>query len=168
MFGKLFHKDKITEERIVAPVSGTAKDVTDVPDPVFSQKMIGEGMAVDPEPVTQQVVAPVDGEVIQLAETGHAFGIRSIMGEEVLVHIGLDTVELKGEGFRVLGKVGDHVKTGDPIIEADFAHIREKGKGIIVPVVITNSHSGVFQFEWAQPEKAVAGETVLFTSTLSK
>ncbi|WP_100487132.1 PTS sugar transporter subunit IIA [Sporolactobacillus pectinivorans] len=166
MFGKLFQKQAIKEEKIYAPISGKSMVMTDVPDPVFAEKMMGEGMAVNPDIRTHTIVAPVDGEVIQLASTKHAFGIRSKLGEEILVHIGLDTVELNGSGFQDHVKVGDHVKAGQPIMEVDFDFISQQGKGTVVPIVITNSAEDRFTFDWSSPADVAAGQTVLFTSSL--
>ncbi|MCI1883037.1 MAG: PTS glucose transporter subunit IIA [Sporolactobacillus sp.] len=168
MFGKLFQKQSVRAENVYAPLSGQSIAITDVPDPVFSQKMMGEGMAVEPEIRTQTLVAPTDGDIIQLAETKHAFGIRSKLGEDILVHIGLDTVELKGHGFESLVKVGDHVRTGDPVMQADFKYIREQGKGTVVPIVVTNTASGNFVFEWSASGRVVAGQSILFTTKLKQ
>ncbi|EFR91237.1 glucose-specific phosphotransferase enzyme IIA component, partial [Listeria innocua FSL S4-378] len=110
MFKKFLKKSK--NETVFAHVTGQLIALEDVPDPVFNQKMMGEGIAIKPESGT--IVAPVDGKIIQLAETKHAFGIRTDMGQEILVHIGLETVSLNGEGFNVLVNVGDKVKVGDP------------------------------------------------------
>lgn len=166
MFGKLFQKKAIKTEDVYAPISGHSITITDVPDPVFSEKMMGEGMAVEPDIRTHTVVAPVAGEVIQLATTKHAFGVRSELGEEVLVHIGLDTVELKGSGFSSLVNVGDHVTAGQPVMKVDFDYISKQGKGTVVPIIITNTSENKFAFNWSEPGDVVAGQTVLFTSTL--
>ncbi|WP_353949143.1 PTS glucose transporter subunit IIA [Sporolactobacillus sp. Y61] len=166
MFGKLFQKQAVKEEKIYAPISGQSQMVTDVPDPVFSEKMMGEGMAVTPDIRTHTVVAPVDGEIIQLASTKHAFGIRSKLGEEILVHIGLDTVELKGEGFENLVKTGDKVRVGQPVMKVDFDFINKQGKGIVVPIVITNTAEDKFSFKWSELAQVTAGKSVLFTSRL--
>ncbi|EUJ39102.1 PTS sugar transporter subunit IIA [Brochothrix campestris] len=162
MFKKLFGKEaKVTEEKIVSPVTGTLIKIDDVPDPVFAQKMMGEGVAV--QPTNGIVVAPVDGEIIQIAdESKHAFGIRSALGQEILVHIGLETVAMKGEGFKVLVKLGDKVKAGQPIIEADIALIAEKAASTVIPVVVTNSSTGDYTFTWSELGNVTAGETVIF------
>lgn len=166
MFGKLFQTPATKMENVYAPISGKSMLITEVPDPVFSEKMVGEGMAVNPDVRTHTIVAPVDGEVIQLATTKHAFGIRSKMGQEILVHIGLETVDLKGAGFEQLAKIGDQVTAGQPIMRVDFDFISEKGKGTVVPVVVTNSAEDKFTFSWTDPSNVEAGKTVLFTSKL--
>ena len=98
---------------ILSPVTGNAIPLDQVPDPVFSQKIIGDGIAVIPTKGT--IVSPVDGEVASVAETLHAFGFRTEDGLELLIHVGLETVGLKGECFEVFVKPGDKVKAGDPV-----------------------------------------------------
>lgn len=166
MFGKLFKKQAIKKEKVYAPISGKSLMITDVPDPVFSEKMMGEGMAVQPDIRTHTIVAPVDGEVIQLASTKHAFGIRSDLGEEILVHIGLDTVELKDEGFENMVKVGDKINAGQSVMKVDFDYISKEGKGTIVPIVITNTAEDKFSFDWSAPTNVTPGKSIMFTSKL--
>src|SRR5687768_14633301 len=94
LFGK---KEKVTKEAIFSPLTGRLLDLEEVPDPVFSQKLMGEGMAI--EPTEGVVVAPIDGQVVQIFHTKHAIGLRSHSGLELLIHIGLETVSMNGEGF---------------------------------------------------------------------
>ncbi len=162
MFKKFLKKSK--NETVFAHVTGQLIVLEDVPDPVFNQKMMGEGIAIKPESGT--IVAPVDGEIIQLAETKHAFGIRTDMGQEILVHIGLETVALNGEGFNVLVNVGDKVKVGDPIVEADFDFIKKNAASTVVPMVVTNSSEGNYDFDFAGTPNTVAGKTEVFTTNL--
>lgn len=149
-------------EPIYAPVSGEMVPLKNVPDPVFSQGMMGEGVAI--KPVDGIFVAPVAGEIVQLGETKHAYGIRTPLGEEILVHIGLDTVALKGEGFTAHVKSGDRVSAGQTIITADLSLIREKAKSDITSIVVTNSMENKFIFDWSDPGKVEAGKTILFES----
>jgi sugar PTS system EIIA component len=163
MFNKLFKKDKNNEE-IFAHVSGELVTLENVPDPVFSQKIMGEGIAIKPS--NGQVVAPVDGEITLIADTKHAFGVRTKLGEEILVHIGLETVSLKGEGFHVLVKPGDKVVRGQTVVEADLNFIEKSGCNTIIPMVVTNSAEDKFKFEWENSKQVIAGETKIFTTKL--
>lgn len=124
-------------ETIGAPATGTAVALTDVSDPVFASLAMGKGIAV--EPTDGKIVSPVDGTVTVVAETGHALGLLSDAGAEILIHIGIDTVELKGEPFTPFAKVGDHVKRGDVLMEADLGAIKEAGKKATTMLVITNT-----------------------------
>ena len=105
--------------KILSPMTGEAVGLGEVPDPVFSQKIIGDGMAVIPS--EGKLLSPVDGEVISVADTKHAYGLRTAEGLELLIHVGLETVHLKGECFQVFVKPGDKVKAGDLLAEVDLA-----------------------------------------------
>lgn len=126
---------------IMSPLTGKAVALEQVPDPVFSQKIIGDGMAVIPE--DGRIVSPVDGEVVSVDETCHAFGFRSKEGVEMLVHVDLETVSLKGECFKVHAKVGDQVKKGDLIAEVDLGDLKEKGMNPITPVLVCGGIDGM-------------------------
>lgn len=120
-----------------APLTGVMMSIEDVPDPVFSQKMLGEGFSIDP--LSNVLMAPVDGEVVDLQPSAHAVTIRSDDGLEILMHVGLDTVRLMGEGFTPLVKAGVRVSTGDALIEFDLDEVGRKAKSLLTQVVITNS-----------------------------
>lgn len=122
--------------KLVAPVSGKSLPLTDVPDPVFAEKMAGDGLAIMPE--ENIVVAPADGELTLVLDTKHAFAMKLDNGIELLIHIGLDTVTLKGEGFEPLAQSGAKIKAGTPIIKIDREFIKSKGLPLITPVLITN------------------------------
>jgi len=115
---------------------GKIVEITEVPDAVFAEKMVGDGYAILPE--NNIIVAPVDGKIVHIFPTNHAFGMITDQGVEILVHIGLDTVELNGKGFKRLANVASYVKSGDPIIEIDAAFIVSQGKPLITSVVVTN------------------------------
>lgn len=119
---------------ITLPAKGELLELSQVPDEAFSQKMLGDGFAVDPENGT--ICSPVDGILQYIFPTGHAFGVESD-DFEVLVHIGIDTVELEGNGFTILKKEGETVRAGEPVIEADLEKIRAAGKSVITPVILT-------------------------------
>lgn len=131
MFG-FFKKDL----KLVAPVDGKTIDLTQVPDEVFAGKMAGDGLAIEPSGDT--VVAPADGELTLVFKTNHAFAMTLSNGVELLVHIGIDTVSLNGEGFERLAEQGTKVKAGTPIIKIDREFIKSKGLSLATPVLITN------------------------------
>ncbi|MDQ0217961.1 PTS glucose transporter subunit IIA [Peribacillus cavernae] len=134
MFKKLFGKK--TEEIVTSPVTGKLVQLEDVPDPVFSERMMGDGLAI--EPAEGVVVAPLDAKVLQVFPTKHAVGLQTDNGIEILIHIGLETVSLNGEGFESFVKVGDKVKKGDKLVTFDLAIIKEKAKSTVTPIIITN------------------------------
>lgn len=132
MFG-LFKPKKYI---IVSPVDGDIVPLESVEDEVFSGKMLGDGLAIIPRSNT--FVAPIAGVITKIFSTNHAFSIRTKNGLEVLVHIGLDTVALNGEGFKRLAKEGDTVSVGKPIVSADIELIKSKGKEIVTPIVLNH------------------------------
>ena len=125
---------------ILSPVTGKAVALEQVPDPVFSQKIIGDGMAVIPE--DGRILSPVTGEVASVADTLHAFGFRTDDGLELLVHVGLETVALKGECFKVHVKAGDRIQAGDLVAEVDLAFLAERQINPITPVLICGGMEG--------------------------
>lgn len=122
--------------RIHAPFSGKTVPLTEVPDPVFARKMVGDGVAILPE--SDMLLSPVGGTLTHLFPTGHAAGITTDEGLEILVHIGINTVELKGDGFTVLATPGKRVETGEPIIRIDLEKLQRTAKSMVSPVVVTN------------------------------
>lgn len=119
--------------KVVSPVSGKCVNISDVPDPVFSAKMMGDGFAVIPS--ENVIVSPVSGVAQSVFPTKHAVGLKTKEGIEVIVHVGLNTVELNGEGFKTLISQGDKVKAGQPMIEFDKEKLEEKGYNLITMVV---------------------------------
>lgn len=140
MFKNLFKKDnkEVRNEDIVIynPVDGEVVKLDDVPDEVFSQKMLGDGFAIKPS--GEKVFAPVAGEIKVLFPTLHAIAIETKEGLELLIHIGIDTVELKGDGFQAHVKLGDKVKAGDLLVSFNKKIIEDNGKDTITPIIITN------------------------------
>ena len=120
--------------RILSPVTGQAVKLDDVPDPVFSGKILGDGAAVIPS--EGNIVSPVDGEVVSVAETLHAYGLRTAEGLELLIHVGLDTVKLKGSCFQVHVKEGEQVKAGDLLAEVDLEALKAEGLNPVTPVLV--------------------------------
>lgn len=119
---------------ILAPLSGQAIPLEQVPDDVFSQKILGDGIAIIP--IDGKIYAPVDGEIATVAETLHAYGFTSEDGLEILVHVGLDSVKLKGEGFTSHVQVGDKVKAGQLVAEVDLKFLISQGVPTTTPVLI--------------------------------
>lgn len=149
--------------KLVAPMSGKSIPLSETPDPVFAQKMAGDGLAMDP--ASDTIVAPADGELTLVFNTKHAFAITLDNGVELLVHIGIETVSLNGEGFEQLAEQGTKVKAGDSIIKIDREFIKSKGLPLITPVLITNpdilkSISPIENIE------TVAGETTILEYTM--
>ncbi len=122
--------------QLLAPVDGEAVELASVKDPVFAEKMLGDGVAIAPSGT--QVVAPADGRLSFLMETGHAFGMKLDNGMEVLVHIGIDTVELKGRGFKPLVLPEAEVRAGEPVIQMDRALIRQAGYDDTTMMLVAN------------------------------
>jgi phosphocarrier protein FPr len=125
------------ELRILSPLSGQTWPLERVPDPVFAPKMVGDGISIDP--TDGLLVAGCDGDVTALHAAGHAVTLRTPGGLELLMHVGIDTVALKGEGFRPRVKVGDTVRTGAPLIEFDLDFLATHAKSLLTQVVIANS-----------------------------
>lgn len=152
MFGFL----KKEEFKIVAPVDGELIPLANVPDEVFSQKVMGDGFAVIP--ANGRVVAPISGTAASVFPTGHAIGIETKDGIECIVHIGLDTVELNGEGFKTLISQGDKVKAGQPVIEFDKDLVESKGYNLSTMVVFPSGYEHAFDLG---KKKVTAGEQVV-------
>lgn len=128
---------KKDESHLFLPMNGMLFDLSQVPDEMFSQRMMGDGIAIDPHEGI--VYAPCDGVVGTIFKTNHAVAIAADNGAEVLIHVGIDTVKMNGEGFKSLVKNGDRIKTGDKLIEFDLKLVKEKAKSHLTPVVVTNS-----------------------------
>lgn len=131
-----FFNQKKKEENLVAPLTGKVISLEEVPDPVFSKKMMGDGLAIIPE--DGLLLSPVKGKVLQILPTKHAIAILSDYGAEILIHIGLETVSMKGEGFNTFVQAGDKVVFGQKLISFDIELIEEKAKSIVTSVIITN------------------------------
>lgn len=136
MLGKLFKKKENQEIELFAPVDGEVIPLEEVPDPVFAEKMMGDGIAIKPS--NGKVVSPVDGDIIQAFPTKHAVGIKACNGTEILIHIGLETVALDGDGFTIHVKEGDKVKKGDALVDVDLAVVGEKAASTVTLMLITN------------------------------
>ena len=122
---------------VLAPFSGRAVPLAEVPDDVFAEGMAGLGCAVVPD-ASGEAVAPISGTLVKLFEGGHAFGIVTEDGVEMIVHLGLDTIELQGRGFERLATEGDRVEAGQSIVRFDLDEIRSAGYDPVTPVLVTN------------------------------
>lgn len=122
---------------LAADAKGTVVAMENIPDEVFAQGILGKCCGI--EPIEGKVFAPVDGEITQAPDSGHALGIMGVGGVEVLIHVGVDTVEMKGDGFSPKVKEGDKVKKGDLLLEMDLDKIAAAGHPAVVITVVTNT-----------------------------
>jgi phosphoenolpyruvate-protein phosphotransferase len=132
----------VTSLKIIAPFDGWCAPLDEVPDPVFAGRLLGDGLAIDP--ISGIVTAPCDGEIITLPASGHAVSIRSLHDVDVLIHIGIDTVQLGGRGFDPRVKTGARVKAGDELIRFDMDVVARGAKSLMTPIVVT-SEGAIFQ-----------------------
>jgi len=152
----LFNNKEMFE--IAAPMAGQAVSVKEVNDPTFSEDILGKGLAI--RPADGKVFAPCDGEVDMIFETGHAVSMMSSFGAELLLHIGLDTVNLKGKYFTIHANIGDQVKKGDLLLEFDLAAVVAEGYDPITPMIICNCNDfGTMDLKIGSAVKP--GETVM-------
>ncbi|MGA9466211.1 MAG: PTS glucose transporter subunit IIA [Exiguobacterium marinum] len=156
LWNKLMNRHKPT---LHSPMEGDVIPLEQVADSVFSEKMMGDGIAITP--TDGAVVSPADGEIVQIAPTKHAIGIRTEDGAEILIHVGLDTVELEGRPFDLQVDVGDHVKTGQLLLTADLAQIHQAGKDTVTPMVVTNGGALAHHYAFTFTKEAVPGKTVV-------
>jgi len=148
--------------KFLSPLSGQVWLLERLPDPVFAQKMVGDGLSIDPTDAV--LVAPCDGEVTTLHAAKHAVTLSTAEGVELLMHVGIDTVAMKGEGFNPRVSIGDKVKAGDPLIEFDLDFVATRAKSLLTQIVITNSERVK---SWERASGFVtAGKDTLFTVTL--
>lgn len=157
MFGKLknlFSQPGIT---IASPVSGTVVPLAEVPDPTFAQGILGPGAAVQPS--EGRIVAPANGTVDMMFDTGHAVSMTTSEGAELLIHVGIDTVQLEGKHYKACCKAGQQVKKGDVLIEFDPAAIKAEGYQIVTPILVCNPDA--FTVQPAASGAVAAGDALL-------
>lgn len=150
-------KDKY--EEIVSPLTGRVQPLAKIEDEVFSKQVLGKGIAVIPE--EGKVYAPFDGRVETLFETKHAIGLKSVSGVELLIHVGMDTVELKGKYFNAYVKTGDEVKKGQLLLEFDMEGIRSAGYEVVTPVIVSNTGDYLDVLETKERGEIKKGESIL-------
>ena len=154
----------MTRIDVVAPMSGRLVPIEEVPDPVFAERMLGDGVAVDP--VEGIGVAPISGRLVVFHSAGHAFAVEeATTGISVLVHIGLDTVEMHGAGFERLAEAGQDVTAGQEIVRFDLAAIEAAGHSSRSPIVIPQLEPGA-RVTVTDAERVRAGRDVLLTVEL--
>ena len=156
MFGLFKSKEK--GSILHSPCNGKVVPITEVPDPTFAEKILGDGFAVIP--AEGKVYAPADGEITMVFDTLHAVTMTTTQGVEVLIHIGLDTVNLKGEPFTAHVKAGDKVKQGDLLMDVDLDKIKAAGLNIITPVLICNTDD-YESVEAIHAENVSAGDKII-------
>jgi glucose PTS system EIICBA or EIICB component len=132
--------DKKGEDIFTSPLKGEIKPITEVPDAVFSEKMMGDGFAI--VPAEGIVVSPVDGKIVTFFPTKHAIGLLADSGREILIHFGIDTVKLNGEGFEALASADDRVTRGQPLLKIDLDYVSKNAASTITPVIFTNLAEG--------------------------
>ncbi len=145
---------------LLSPVTGDVVALSEVPDEAFASKAVGDGVAI--KPTDKIVVSPAKGTVVKIFNTNHAFCLETDDGLELVVHMGIDTVQLEGKGFTRLVEEGAEVVAGQPVLELDLAYLNEHARSMISPVVVSNidDYAGVMT---PASGKVIAGETVLFT-----
>jgi phosphoenolpyruvate-protein phosphotransferase len=151
--------------KLLAPVAGWAAPLADVPDQVFATGMIGDGIAIDP--TGEAIVAPCDAEVIKVHHARHALTLRAAGGAEILIHIGLDTVALAGEGFEVHVRDGQQVRAGERLISFDLDRLARQAPSVMTPIVLTNPEA--FAITWRRTGCEVAvGDPILELAPLAE
>lgn len=131
----IFKKDSETIS-IYSPVEGVSLSLEQVPDPIFSQAMLGDGVAFELK--NQMIYAPVDGTVLMIAQTKHAMGLRLKNGAELMIHMGLDTVNFNGKGFDIFVHQGEKIKRGQLLAKVDLDYFREKNVNMLTPLICTS------------------------------
>lgn len=147
---------------VYAPVSGKIVAIEKVPDAVFSEKIVGDGLAIEPR--GHQMLAPIEGTIGKIFETNHAFSIESPQGLEIFVHFGIGTVELRGNGFKRLAQEGQEVKAGEPILEFDLDYLKKHADSLLTPVLIANMED--IQGLEKKQGSLEAGKDVIFSAVL--
>ena len=154
-------KPLVEKIQILSPADGTVKDITEVPDPTFADKVLGDGAAVIP--ADGKIYAPADGTVVNIMDTKHGIMFQTAQGVELLIHIGLETVNLKGKYFTAHAENGAQVKAGDLLVEFDLDAIVKEGYDPITPIVVTNGDAYIRSVNMAKSGEQIAHGDCLLT-----
>ena len=160
MFNILKNK-KITQ--LLAPISGQIIPIEEIPDEAFAQKIVGDGIGIDP--ISEFVLAPCDGHIGKIFRSNHGFSLISKTGLEIFVHYGVDTVKFEGKGFKRIAVEGAEVKAGDKILKADLDFLKKNAKSVITLVIISNMDE-LRTFRVSEARDVVAGETVIIEAAV--
>lgn len=165
LFDRLFKKEEplpelnIPDSDIIAVSDGTIVDIKTVPDPMFAEELLGKSIAFRFDKDKVMICSPANGVLSAVFPTGHAFGVTTNEGVDLLVHIGIDTINSKGDGFRLMGKKqGDRVRAGEPVVEADVRKLSQN-YDMSTMLIITNPNGKEFTF--IEPQNVVRGQSVL-------
>lgn len=161
LFHNIFSKKEVVtlpNHAVVSPVSGKMINPTEISDNVFSQELLGQTIGFQPS--DSIIVAPFAGTIEVFFETGHAFALKSANGTGILVHVGIDTVSLNGNGFQKFAHQGDYVEAGQKILEVDFNKIRSAGLDPTVMLILTEQITEDFKFNYIDPQNVVYGQII--------
>lgn len=161
LFNKLFGKKDSLEtidNSVVAPVTGRLVSASELSDAVFAQEMLGQTVGIIP--ADNVVVAPANGTIEMIFDTGHAFGMKTDDGVGLLVHIGVDTVSLNGKGFKVFAKQGDAVKAGQKLVEVDFDAVKAAGLDPTVMLIVTEQPTEGFKINYIDNADVENGQVI--------
>ncbi|MFD1672356.1 PTS glucose transporter subunit IIA [Agrilactobacillus yilanensis] len=157
MFKLFSKKAPVVDNQVYAPANGEIINLEAVSDKVFASKAMGEGFGTKPS--DNQIVAPFSGTIMMVASTKHAVGIKTVSGLEILIHMGVDTVDLKGTPFEIFVKVGDEVKGGQPIAEMALDQVEAAGLDTVVMTVVTNTNDKLEALQ-VNPGQVTRGDVV--------
>ncbi len=154
---KNIHQKKTDANSIFTPADGNFVSLETVPDPIFSNKLVGEGFAINPS--NGNIVSPVTGEVTHISHTNHVMTIRNSEDIDVLIHIGLETASIKGDYFKAIVTMGQSVQKGDPLIEFDLDYLNKNAFSSLILVILPNIKNKNYSIIWQDAVTLAAGET---------
>lgn len=161
LFDKLFKKEELPvfdDETIISVCDGELIPTKDIADAMFAESMMGQTIGI--EPANGDIVSPCNGTIEALFPTGHAFCVRMADGTGLLIHIGIDTVSLNGDGFKVFKKQGDSVKAGEKVVSMDISKVKDKGLHTTTMVIVTEPADGK-SYNFIEPQKVTKYQSIL-------